>query len=224
MIDTILFDFDGTVMDTNDVIIQSWQHTFRTLRGEEASTEEILATFGETLDFSMENFFPEVSLDVSLPIYRGYQRDNFLSSIHLVPGIRELLDGLMERGYDMSLVTSRLRYTTDQALEEFDLGKYFKHVITADDVTRPKPDPQAVDMALEAMGSGREKALMIGDTIHDILCARNAGVVSVLVDWSITLGGSNIDDFEEDQRPDYIIRSPGELMDLLEELNEGPAR
>ena len=218
MIDTILFDFDGTIMDTNDIIIQSWQHTFRTLRGEEASVEEILATFGETLDFSMENFFPEVSLDVSLPIYRSYQRENFLSSIHLVPGITGLLDELTERNYRMSMVTSRLRYTTDQAMKEFDLGKYFECIVTADDVTRPKPDPQAVEIALGEMGSSPERTVIVGDTIHDILCAKNAGTKSVLVDWSITLGGRELCDFAEEERPDHIIKSPGELIDLLAAL------
>ena len=215
MIKTILFDFDGTIMDTNEIIIQSWQHTFRTLRGEEANRDDIISTFGETLEYSMENFFPEVSLDVSLPIYRNYQRENFLKEIKLFPGIRELLDELYSRGYVMSLVTSRLRFTTDQALEEFDLGKYFACVVTADDVTRPKPDPQAVDMALDKIGGDAESTILVGDTIHDILCAKNAGVTSVLVDWSITLGGKTSEDFSPDEVPDRILKTPGDLLEIL---------
>ena len=215
MIKSILFDFDGTIMDTNEIIIQSWQHTFRTLRGEEANRDDIIATFGETLDYSMENFFPEVSLDVSLPIYRNFQRENFITNIKLFPGIRELLDELHSRGYTMSMVTSRLRFTTEQALEEFDLGKYFAYVVTADDVTRPKPDPQAVDMALDRVGGEAESTILIGDTIHDILCAKNAGVTSALVDWSITLGGMNLEDFSQGEAPDHILRKPGDLLKIL---------
>lgn len=215
MIKTILFDFDGTIMDTNEIIIQSWQHTFRTLRGEEANRDDIIATFGETLDYSMENFFPEVSLDVSLPIYRNFQRENFITNIKLFPGIRELLDELHSRGYTMSMVTSRLRFTTEQALEEFDLGKYFAYVVTADDVTRPKPDPQAVDMALDRVGGEAESTILIGDTIHDILCAKNAGVTSALVDWSITLGGKELDDFSPEEAPNHILRKPGDLLKIL---------
>lgn len=213
--DTILFDFDGTIMDTNDVIIQSWQHTYRTFRGVEGSEEEILATFGETLDYTMKNLFPEVALEEALQVYRGYQRENFLSSIKMVPGMKEVLDELAERGYLMAMVTSRLRFTTEQALEEYDLGKYFRHVVTADDVTRPKPDPQCVEMVLEALGSTADRAIMTGDTIHDILCARNGGVTSVLVGWSITLGGMKRSDFSPDEAPDHIITEPAELLELL---------
>ena len=218
--DTILFDFDGTVMDTNDVIIQSWQHTYRTLRGEEGDLDQILATFGETLEYTMMNLFPEAPLDEAIAIYRRYQRDNFLSDIKMVPGMRELLDELLDRGYVMAMVTSRLRYTTDQALEEFDLGKYFRYVVTADDVTRAKPDPQCVEMALEKLGSSPEKTIMTGDTIHDILCARNAGVESVLVGWSLTLGERAMVDFAPEEAPDHIISEPAELLKILEERDE----
>ncbi len=58
-IDTVLFDFDGTVMDTNNVILMSWQHTFRTLRGREECREVIVKTFGEPLELTMKKFFPE---------------------------------------------------------------------------------------------------------------------------------------------------------------------
>ena len=213
--DTILFDFDGTIMDTNDVIIQSWQHTFRTFRGEEGDLDLILGTFGETLDYTMKNLFPDVPLEESLAVYRSYQRENFLSEIKLVPGIRELLDTLRDRGYKMAMVTSRLRYTTDQALDAFDLDRYFSYVVTADELSRPKPDPLCVEMALEELGSTPERSIMTGDTIHDILCARNAGVRSVLVDWSITLGGRSIEEFPEGKAPDHIIKEPIQLLELL---------
>ena len=214
-ITTVLLDFDGTIMDTNDVIIDSWQHTYRSFRGVEGDEKEIVSTFGETLEYTMKNLFPEVPLEEALAVYRGYQRDNFLSSIRMVPGMREVLDELLDRGYPMAMVTSRLRYTTNQALEEFDLGKYFRHVVTADDVTRAKPDPQCVEMALAALGSSPENSIMTGDTIHDVQCARNAGVVSVLVGWSITLGGMERDDFDKDEAPDHIITAPAQLLDLL---------
>ena len=213
--DTILFDFDGTIMDTNDVIIQSWQHTYRTYRGEEGDEDVILGTFGETLEYTMKNLFPEVPLEEALLVYRTYQRENFLKDISLVPGIIELLDELKDRGCLMAMVTSRLRYTTDQALDAFDLNKYFQYVVTADEVTRAKPDPQCVEMALEKLGSSPQRSIMTGDTIHDILCAKNAGITSVLVDWSITLGGKRREDFPADEVPDHIITDPMQLLELL---------
>lgn len=215
-IDTILFDFDGTVMDTNDIIIQSWQHTYRTLRGEEHDEAEIVRTFGEPLRYSMEVQFPEVPPEESIEIYRNYQKENFLSGIHLFPGTRELLDELKAQGYRMGLVTSRLRPTTYQALEHFDLEKYFGYVVTADDVTKHKPHPQSIEIALEKLGSEPGRSVMLGDTLFDILCARNAGSVPILVSWSVNLGGKEIEDFAPEEAPAYILKRPAELLDLLE--------
>ena len=91
MIDTILFDFDGTVMDTNKVIIESWQHTYRTLTGHDGNVDYILATFGEPLELSLENAFPDVPVDESVNVYRTWHRDNFMTMIELFPGIMDLL-------------------------------------------------------------------------------------------------------------------------------------
>lgn len=215
MIDTVLFDFDGTIMDTNEVIIQSWQETFRRLEGRETDRETLLKTFGEPLEGTMRDFFPNVPLEEGLEIYRGYQRDNYLPNIRLFPGIRELLDELMQRQVKMALVTSRLRHTTDQALEAFDLGKYFGYVVTADDVTRHKPDPQSVEIALEKIGSAPEHAIQIGDTKHDIQCAHNAGVPAVLVSWSQALAKELKEGFPAEYTPDVIIDRPDQILELL---------
>lgn len=215
MIDTLLFDFDGTLMDTNDVIIASWQETFRQLTGGEADEAMLYATFGEPLEGTMRRFFPDVPLEKSLQIYRGYQAQHYLEEIHLFPGIRALLDELATRPVQMALVTSRLRHTTRQALEAFDLEKYFACVITADDVTRHKPDPQCIQAALDHLGAAPQQALMVGDTVHDIQCARNAGVRSVLVSWTAALARNLEEGLPEDQTPDAIIEQPSELLGLV---------
>ena len=103
--DTVLFDFDGTIMDTNDMILGSWQHTFRTLTGSETDPDMLVRTFGEPLGKTMARFFPDVQTEESLEIYRSYQKDRFCDMIKLFPGIRELLDELKKRGYKMGLVT-----------------------------------------------------------------------------------------------------------------------
>ena len=215
MNDTVLFDFDGTIMDTNEVIIQSWQETFRTLAGREEDRDVLLKTFGEPLEYTMRNFFPEVPVEKGLEIYRGYQRDNFLTSIELFPGISELLDELSQRQVKMALVTSRLRHTTEQALDRFDLNKYFGYVVTADDVTKHKPDPQSINIALEKIGSSPEHSLMVGDTLFDIQCAKNAGCRSVFVSWSVSLAEKLDEGFGPDERPDEIITDPLQILKML---------
>lgn len=212
---TLLLDFDGTIMDTNDIIIDSWQHTFRTLRGEEGDRRAILDTFGEPLEMSMRNMFPDVPEEESLHIYRTFQRDNFVSRIHMFPGIREMLDELQARDCPMALVTSRLKFTTDQALDAFDLRKYFPVVVTADEVTRHKPDPQSAKIAMDKLGAAPEETIMVGDTLHDILCAKNAGVRAALVSWSLTLSGKGKSDFAPGQAPDILIDTPAQLLELI---------
>lgn len=215
MIDTVLFDFDGTIMDTNQVIIDSWQETFQQLEGRRQDRDVLLKTFGEPLEATMRDFFPDVPLEKALDIYRGYQRDNFLNSIQLFPGVRQLLDELLQRQVRMALVTSRLKHTTMQALDRFDMNKYFGYVVTADDVTRHKPDPQSINIALEKIGSEPSRSLMVGDTLFDILCARNAGCKSALVAWTMSLADKVADGFAPEEKPDRIISNPAEILDML---------
>jgi len=215
-IDTVLFDFDGTIMDTNNVIVMSWQHTFRTLENREEDVAKLAQTFGEPLEYTLRKFFPEVPVEESIEIYRSFHRDNFGELITLFPGMKGLLAEVKARGYKTALVTSRVGDTTQQGMEKYEIAEYFDAVVAAEDTTKHKPDPQPINAALEKLGSKAENAVMLGDTLFDILCARNAGVKSVLVSWSFALGGKTMEDLGENA-PDYMITSPDELFDILED-------
>ena len=215
MIDTVLFDFDGTIMDTNRVIIGSWQHTFKTLRGREGDLYYILSTFGEPLVQSLKKTFPEVSTELSMKIYRDWQSKRFLDMIELFPGTEEMLAEVRKRGYRTGIATSRIRGSLELALEKFDLTKYFDAIVSIEDIENPKPAPDTILKALEKLDAKPENAIMVGDSILDILCAKNADVASVLVSWSATLSEKTKEDFAEDERPDYIIKQPGELLDII---------
>lgn len=208
-INTVLFDFDGTIMDTNDLIFKSWQHTFKELHGVDVSWETIRATLGEPLELTMENFFPEVPLQKCLDTYRSWHHDQFVDLIKLFPGMLELLEELRSRGYKMGLVTSRLKYTTMLGVEKYDLGRFFDYILTADDTDKHKPDPAPVLITLDKLGSKPEESIMIGDTVLDLGCARNAGVKSVLVDWTVAVTE------EHKSQADYIIKKADELLDIL---------
>lgn len=209
MINTILFDYDGTLMDTNEVVLQSWQHTFRTFRGHEENPDTIRKTFGEPLVMTLENTFPEIPLEKSLEVYRSFQREVFTDFVEVFPGIMELLETLKQKGYKMGLVTSRTKDTTWAGLKHYGMDKYFDVVITAGDTDKHKPDPEPILITLEKLGSAPEESLMIGDTMFDLYCARNAGVKAVMVDWSVTMTG------EEKAQADYIIKIADELLDIL---------
>lgn len=211
-ITTLLFDFDGTLMDTTNVIVGSWQQVYKKVTGKEGDEETILATFGTILSDSLEDAFPGEPVDELVNIYRGYHYDHFLELIDLYPGIRDMLMRAKSEGLRMALVTSRLKKTTMQALKEFDLEQFFEVVMTADDCTGHKPDPEPINVTLEKMGTSPENAMMVGDTLLDRQCARNAGVKSVLVSWAPSI---DVHALEGDDRPDHILEEPGELFDFL---------
>ena len=211
-IDTVLFDFDGTVMDTTDVIIGSWQHTFRTLEGRERPLPEIVQTFGEPLAVTMSKIFPEVAVEEAIEVYRSYHRDNFGERISVYKGMPELLAALKAQGYKTGLVTSRLSRTTWEGLHKYNLDQYFDVVVSCDDTDKHKPDPTPVRITLERLGSLPERSIMLGDTMFDILCARNAGVLSVLVGWAIALSPEEI---HGPQGPDFVIEDAMDLFSIL---------
>ena len=215
-ITTVLFDFDGTIMNTNQVIINSWQHTFRFFEGKERPLEHILKTFGEPLDLTMKGFFPDIPIDESIEVYRSYHRDNFGKAITVFPGMRELLERLIFYDFKLALITSRLRETTWQGLEKYDLAQFFQTVVTCEDTEIHKPNPEPLFCALSRMSKKPSEAIMVGDTMNDIRCARNSGVISVLAGWSIAVGDNEKTGLEA---PAYVINKAEDLLKLLGEIN-----
>lgn len=210
-IKAVLFDFDGTIMDTNEVIINSWQHTFRNLTGKEADVNMLLGTFGEPLEISIDKMLPEFSRDDAMRIYREYQYCNFKGLISLFPGVVEVLRELKEKDIKTAIVTSRLRRTTMEGIEKFDLHDFFDTVVTMEDTKKHKPDAEPAFEALRRLDIEAEKAIMVGDSKFDIMCARNAGVKSVLVDWSVAAQAES----GIENKADFKIRSLKELLDFV---------
>lgn len=210
-IKAVLFDFDGTIMDTNEVIINSWQHTFRSLKGKEADVNLLLGTFGEPLEISIDKMLPEFSRDDAMRIYREYQYCNFKGLISLFPGVVEVLRELKEKDIKTAIVTSRLRRTTMEGIEKFDLHDFFDTVVTMEDTKKHKPDAEPAFEALRRLDIEAERAIMVGDSKFDIMCARNAGVKSVLVDWSVAAQAES----GIENKADFKIRSLKELLDFV---------
>ena len=215
-ITTVLFAFDGTIMDTNEVIIQSWQHTFRTLEGVERPVEEIVKTFGEHLMVSMPKLLPQFSPEMAAAVYRSYMGSHFHEYLRPFPGMPQLLQALQTRGIKMGVVTSRIADTTKAGLAQFGLESYFDCVITADDTDKHKPDPEPLLLAMERLGSKPEETLMVGDSIFDLQCAKNAGVDSVLVSWQLVLSPEEI---AGPDGPTHFIVKPEDLLILLKQSN-----
>lgn len=208
----ILFDFDGTLVNTNDVILASWQHTYKHYLGHEVPVEHITACFGEPLLVTMEREFPGVDPAESATVYRQFQVENADRLVTIFPGIKELLVALKEAGYVLGIVTSRTRESALRYMDMFGIASYFDDLVTCDDTTIHKPNPEPLLLALSKLGASADESLMIGDSPFDIKCANNAGVDSVMVEWRITCDDTSLID---DAKVDYWIHQPMELMELL---------
>lgn len=211
-VNTILFDLDGTLIDTYEPIAESWRYTVKTLTGRDISDEEIRGTLGEMLLDSMVRVMTEIEPEKALDIYREYQRRIFLDHIKPYENVEEVLRALHERGYKSAVLTSRLRTSTERALEHFGLTGYFDAVLTASDTKIFKPDPALVYLILDMLGSKPEEAVIVGDTAHDIEAGLASGVFTVLVDWSCALPPEKRADAPA---PDAVIENMSGLLTLL---------
>lgn len=217
MINTILFDFDGTLVNTNKVIIESWQHTYRHFLGREESLERITACFGEPLLITMSREFPDVDPEESADVYRNYQKDHASDLVESFPGVEDLLGALKEKDYTLFIVTSRTRESAERYLKLLGIEDYFRGMISCDDTEIHKPHPEPIFCALRELGIDKSQAIMVGDSPFDIKCANNADVKSVMVGWGIVNGSSCP---IEDWKADFEIENPLELLDVLEKIEE----
>lgn len=211
----ILFDFDGTLVNTNDVILASWQHTYRHYLGHEMPVDHITSCFGEPLLLTMEREFPGVDPQESADVYRQFQLENADKLVTIFPGIKELLADLKAAGYVLGIVTSRTRESALRYMDMFGITSYFSDLVTCDDTTVHKPNPEPILLAMSKLGASAEESIMIGDSPFDIKCANNAGVDSVMVNWRITCDETSVID---DAKVDYWIHQPSDLVELLKTL------
>lgn len=208
----IIFDFDGTLINTDPAIIASWQEVFRTYRCEESDLATLYRTFGETIKDTVARFFPDENQEEVIRCYRNYQDKHCKDLISLFDGIPELLRELKARGKTLAIVTSRLAKTTAEYLDLVGVREYFDLVITADDTKAHKPDPEPLLMALGKLGATKEETVMLGDTRFDIGCCRNAGVDSILVHWGHPITG-------DEGEPTWHLDRPIDLLTLIDSIH-----
>lgn len=207
----VLFDFDGTLVDTTELIIKSFQHVLRPRLGRVIAAEEVFPYFGMTLRDGLAPFVPDRPDEVEKMIteYRRFSNEHFDDLINLCPGVKEGLKQLRAAGIKMGVVTSRARQTTLYGLQLFELQDYFPVIVAMDDVSSYKPQPEPVLRGVELLQLEPAEAVMIGDSPHDILAARAAGVTSVAAGWSKIPRERLLA-----SRPDAIVDSMAEFVEF----------
>ena len=183
MIDTVIFDFDGTLADTNQLIINSFKHIYDKFHDGKWNEDYILGTFGEPLELTLRRDFGSFDFEDVIACYREYQVDKFEKDVKLYDTVEETLEYLKNKNIKLGVATSRLRDSVLLALDKFDITRYFGVVIAADDVKKHKPDKEPLIKALTELNSKAENTLYVGDSKFDMECAINANSIPVLVGW-----------------------------------------
>ena len=205
---TVLFDLDGTLVDSIELIVAAAMKAFASRPGPSPSEEQIRNTIGRPLPTT---FGPWLVDDDDLPFliskYREYQLEHHDRLTNAYDGIVDAVAALDAAGCRMGIVTSKVGFMAERALVHTGLARYMQCVIASDSTTRHKPDPEPVLAALAKLGAEPAHACFVGDSPYDIQAGRAAGVHTVGVTWGAFTGDTLID-----AGADVILQHPPELV------------
>lgn len=180
-IKAVIFDIDGTLTFTNQLIFDSLKYIAKKYLNKTFSDEEIIALFGPTEDVILKQMFSDKFEEVKKDYYDYYHRNHNIA--HLYDGIKELLIDLKNSGLLLGIFTGKGRQTSLITLNFLGIRNLFDMIVTGDDVVNHKPSPEGIIKFLETFNLNPNEVLMIGDAPSDILAAREAGVHIASVVW-----------------------------------------
>jgi pyrophosphatase PpaX len=210
-----LFDFDGTLVDTTEMIFQSMRHATSSVLGREDFTrEELLANVGQPLPRQMEILDAEKA-EFLLEAYRAHHEEHHDALIGEFPGVDEALYRLRTAGVRIIVVTSKRRRSVEMALEKFPgLDLVVDLFVTMEDTTEHKPHPEPLLKGLALAGDvPKDKAVYVGDSPFDVQAAKAAGLTSVAVSW-----GAFSEDTLREAEPDHLVPDIDTAVDVLLKL------
>jgi pyrophosphatase PpaX len=208
-INTILFDLDGTLIDTNELIISSFLHTLNKFYPNKYQREDVLPFMGPPLYETFATIDKERVQEL-IDTYREYNIANHDLLVKEFDGVFETVQWLKEQGYKMGIVTTKMSNVVMMGLKLTKLDQFFDVIVAIDHVTNPKPHPEPIEKALQQLNAKPEEALMVGDNHHDILAGKNAGTKTAGVAWSAK-GREHITKYE----PDFILENMSDLREIL---------
>lgn len=209
-ITTLLFDLDGTLINTNELIIASFTETLEYYYPGEYSREDILPFMGPTLDETFSSIDPK-RMDEMIARYRKHNAEHHDMLVTQFDGVYETIESLAQNNYRLGVVTTKRRDMAERGLKLTNLDKFFEVVVTLEDASAPKPNPEPIFKALSRFNAEATEAMMIGDNHHDIMGGKNAGTLTAGVEWS--LKGP---EFLQTYKPDYMLKHMSDLFDILQ--------
>lgn len=206
MVKLVIFDVDGTMIDTEDVVFKSYQNVFSEEFGRQFTDDEISVAYGIPTLQAMERLGVK-DIDKASKRYFEYLFKAYSEGVRLFDGIVPVLEELRKRNIVCGIVTSRNRTEVANDVTLSAVMKYFDYVICAEDTEKHKPNAEPVNMLLDRAGVNASDVIYLGDTVYDYMCAKNAGVKFALASW-----GARPD---ENIKEDYTLEKPEDLLLLV---------
>lgn len=210
MIKCVVFDVDGTLIDTGEAILSSLQKVVQEDLGQVLSKEELRFAFGIPGAVTLEKLGVG-NIEDSLEKWLKYLND-FKNTIKVFKGVNDCLIKLKAGGTKAGIVTSKTRKEFEDSFTPMGLADFFDYVVCADDTDRHKPDPDPLLKLLEISGYSPRDVIYVGDTIYDKKCAEGAGVKFGLALW----GAEDI----EGINPEYLLHSPEDIPEIVARFRE----
>jgi pyrophosphatase PpaX len=216
----LLFDLDGTLVDSIELILNSARHAFVGFAGRVPSDDEWRAGIGRPLlTVLREHAGDDAEAERLLARYREYQLEHHDRLMRAYPGIVDALQGFAAAGHPLGIVTSKADWLARKALELVGLNDLFSVVVGCDSCVNHKPHPEPVERALALLGVGPGDAMFFGDSAHDVESGRAAGVYTVGVAWGAFTRAEL-----EAARADVVIDAVSELSTVVERHESGRVR
>jgi len=219
-IHTVLFDLDGTLLDSIRLIVDSYHHTLAVHGFPPRSDEHWLAGIGTPLRVQFADWaHDQALLTAMIATYREYNIANHDSVVRPYPGAVELVRRLKDDGYRTGLVTSKQRTGAERGLRFLGLEAAMDVIVAADEVENPKPHPEPLLKAVAHLRVDVAGTIYVGDSTHDMTSGRAAGTLTAAALW-----GPFPREYLAPTAPDYWLSEPEELHAILVESRTGLAR
>ena len=206
----VLFDLDGTVVDSGGIILASMRHATQTVLGREFSDDELLANVGGPgLEAQMSALGPGRTAEL-VRVYREHN-EPLHETLEGFEGIETTLEELHARGHRLGIVTAKRRATVALAFARLPLAHLFETIVGGDETERHKPDPEPLLLAAERLGAMPEEAAYVGDSPFDVRAAKAAGMRSIAVTWGRIHDRARL----EREQPDAIVDTAEELLAVV---------
>ena len=206
----VLFDLDGTVVDSGAIILASMRHATREVLGRDYSDAELLqAVGGPGLEAQMHALAPD-HVDRLVDVYRAHN-EPLHDELEACAGMEDVLLRLHEEGRRLGVVTAKRRATVELAFARVPLGHLFETVVGGDETARHKPDPEPLLLAAERMGVDPQETAYVGDSPFDVRAAKAAGMFAVAVTWGRIHDRAKL----EAEQPDTIVDTAEDLLGVL---------